>query len=530
METIKGKYSSLHHLIFVHALLLVAVGLPFSEILLSFGQIILVINWLSETNFSKKWRYLVSNKPLLIFLLLYGIHVLWLLNTNDLQFAMHDLKMKLPLLVLPVIVATSGFLKKKELEKILYYFIGAVVIASVVVFFISLGLFDIKTTDTRSISIFISHIRFSLMVDLSIFLLSLFLIQQWNFFQTSIKIFIIFLILWLIFFLFILQSITGIIIFIIFTPFFLLKFFLKIKIFMLRYFMIILLITGVLLGASFISHSIGKFYHVEQVDFSKLNKITKNGHLYDKYNNKEVIENGHYIGINVCRQELRIWWNTHSRIPFDSLDAKGQHIGNTLIRYMASKGLKKDMEGCQELNASDVKNIELGMTNYLLTKKFSLYNILYKILWQIDVYKKTGECNNHSLIQRFEYWKTGERILSRNFFFGVGTGDIQNEFNLDYQLNESKLLKRNRHRTHNQFLTFAIAFGIIGFLIVLVALFFPAFKLWNRDFAFMVFFIILLLSFLNEDTLETQTGVTLFSFFYSIFLFGKNKLTDGKTQ
>ena len=164
-----------------------------------------------------------------------------------------------------------------------------------------------------------------------------------------------------------------------------------------------------------------------------------------------------------------------------------------------------------------------------MADRFSVYNIFYKILWQIDVYRKTGDCNNHSVVQRFEYWKTGERILSRNFLLGVGTGDIQDEFNTDYQLNESKLSLQNRHRTHNQFLTFAIAFGIIGFLIILIAFFFPVFKLWDKDFAFMIFLIIILLSFLNEDTLETQTGVTLFVFFYSVFLFGKKRLKHEKT-
>ena len=298
---------------------------------------------------------------------------------------------------------------------------------------------------------------------------------------------------------------------------------------MLRYFMIILLITGILLASTFISHSVGRFYHIEKVDFSKLPEKTKNGNNYQKFNNNQTIENGHYIWINICVPEIKKWWNANSKIPFDSLDKKGQGIKNTLIRYMTSKGLKKDLEGCQDLTKNDVKNIEEGMTNYLMAEKYSIYNIFYKILWQIDVYRKTGDCDNHSVVQRFEYWKTGKRILSRNLMFGVGTGDIQDEFNTDYQLNESKLSLKNRHRTHNQFFTFAIAFGIIGFLIVLIALFYPVFKSWDKDLAFMIFFIIILLSFLDEDTLETQTGVTLFTFFYTIFLFGKGKLKHGKT-
>ena len=529
MEAIKGKYSELHHLIYVHSLLLIAVGLPFSEIMLSFGQFILVINWLWEGGFQKKWKRIISNKSLLIFLLLYGVHVLWLLNTQNFHYALHDLKMKLPLLVLPLIVSTSGELTKKEIEKILHYFISFVVIASFIVFMVSLGFLDFKTADNRSISIFISHIRFSLMINISIFFLGLFLIQKWNLYKVSTKTMLILLILWLIFFLFVLQSVTGIIIFILFTPFFLLRFFLKIKNFMFRYFMIILLITGVLLVSTFVSHAVGKFYNVEKIDFTNLPEKTEDGNAYQKFNDNLVIENGHYIWVNVCVPEIKKWWNTNSRIPFDSLDNKGQRIKNTFIRYMASKGLKKDKQGCQNLTEVDVRNVEKGMTNYLMTDRFSIYNIVYKILWQIDVYKKTDDCNNHSVVQRFEYWKTGKRILFRNFLFGVGTGDIQDEFNTDYQLNESKLSLQNRHRTHNQFLTFAIAFGIIGFLIILIALFFPVFKLWDKDFAFMIFLIVILLSFLNEDTLETQTGVTFFAFFYSIFLFGKKRLKHEKT-
>ena len=39
----------------------------------------------------------------------------------------------------------------------------------------------------------------------------------------------------------------------------------------------------------------------------------------------------------------------------------------------------------------------------------------------------------------------------------------------------------------------------------------------------LLFLIIIFLSFLNEDTLETRTGATLFSFFYSLFLFSDSK-------
>jgi hypothetical protein len=61
----------------------------------------------------------------------------------------------------------------------------------------------------------------------------------------------------------------------------------------------------------------------------------------------------------------------------------------------------------------------------------------------------------------------------------------------------------------------------VGFILVLFSIFYPAIKLKGfKNYLFVVFLIIALLSFLNEDTLETQIGITLFSYFYSLFLFG----------
>jgi len=43
------------------------------------------------------------------------------------------------------------------------------------------------------------------------------------------------------------------------------------------------------------------------------------------------------------------------------------------------------------------------------------------------------------------------------------------------------------------------------------------------DYFFLVFFIIVMLSMIPEDTIESQAGVTFFAFFYSLFLFGKKE-------
>jgi O-antigen ligase len=122
---------------------------------------------------------------------------------------------------------------------------------------------------------------------------------------------------------------------------------------------------------------------------------------------------------------------------------------------------------------------------------------------------------------RFEFWKTGWIIWKENFWLGVGTGDLQDSFNKKYEDLKSSLEKQWRYRAHNQFLSIAIAFGLFGliyFISVIILSGITATK--NKNFFYLIFLCVALLSMLTEDTLETQAGVTFFAFFNSLLLFG----------
>ena len=103
-----------------------------------------------------------------------------------------------------------------------------------------------------------------------------------------------------------------------------------------------------------------------------------------------------------------------------------------------------------------------------------------------------------------------------------------------YETDKSKLDTDYRFLPHNQFLSFLISFGIIGFMIICCSILIPAIRTGAiRDFLFLIFLLIILLSMLSEDTLETHTGVSFFAYFYSVFIFGKeytNGYIDGLGQ
>jgi hypothetical protein len=259
----------------------------------------------------------------------------------------------------------------------------------------------------------------------------------------------------------------------------------------------------------------------ESLDLKHLAAYTQNGKRYIHDTLDKHKENGHFVWVNQCPEELRKEWNKRSKINYDSLDLKQQNLSVTLTRYMASKGLRKDSIGIWQLSKQDINNVENGLTNYIFGMKGSIYPRVYEAIWEIDEYIKNGDVNKHSITQRLSFAKAGLNVISEKLFFGYGEGSFHSALNNYYKTHKTGLDLNHQLHTHNQYLRFIILFGIVGFLIILVAIIIPPFfeKKWTTYY-FLMIFIISFLSCLNEDTMETQVGVTFFAFFYSLFLWG----------
>jgi hypothetical protein len=247
---------------------------------------------------------------------------------------------------------------------------------------------------------------------------------------------------------------------------------------------------------------------------------TENGNHYVFNLNSKQRENGYLVNVYLCETELRQAWNNLSAFPFDSLDKKSQQLSQTLIRYLTSLGLRKDSAGVSKLTNSDIEAIENGIANVHSKNISSFKSRLLELNWELEQLLNNQNPSGHSLTMRFEFWKAGWAIWMDNFWTGVGTGDLQDAFNNKYNEMNSSLDISYRYRAHNQFLSTAIAFGIFGLLYFLITLVYPLLlEKKNSIFFYINFLIILMLSMLTEDTLETQAGATFFGFFNSLFIF-----------
>ena len=512
----KGIISdSLYQKLVFLVLIVMIIGVPSSRILMSISQISFGVLWLVHGHWKQKWKLFIQNRAALVLVSLFLIHVIGVFYSTDLVYAMKDLRTKVPILIIPFMFSSFPKLETEQFERLIYFFIGSVLFVS---FYVTLAHFVTKEEIREIISRdFISHIRFSLSLNLAIFYLIF--LRMHKAYRNGLDIFSGVILFWLLFFLFFLEAFTGIIVFIvlIFSILFYLIF--KSHTILKRTVYFLLIILGAVGISLYLVDFIRNYTQVETVELLKLDKKTASGHPY-VHNLSAGIENGRYICKYLCEPELKEAWSKRSVLPYEGKDYKGQRLRYTIFRYLTSKGLRKDKEGIEALSVQDVNNIENGIANYNYTQGIGVKARLMKILWEYQNYIKTGNPSGHSVMQRVEYWRTAGFIIKKYFWFGVGTGDMNVAFQEEYNEMNSKLSKHWRLRTHNQYLSIWVGLGLVGLLWFILVLFYPPLHL--RAFTsiyYFVFFIAFIVSMLTEDTIETQAGVTFYVFFNSLFLF-----------
>ncbi len=512
---------TLNRKIFFYLLLLLAVSLPLSIFATSVIQFLLGINWLVEGRFRDKWKRLTGDKAFLIYAVFYLVHIISMLWSADTEYGIRDLKIKLPLLLIPFIIVTSEELIHQEVRDILNAFIGATIIASFASILALVNILPVEISDFRDASLFIGHIRFSLMVVLSILFAAYFLFSRNYTIPKKYRYFYLFTLLWLPVFLIILRSLSGMIILLFMLLFLSFGVVRTVKDQVIRFMLTVVIILVPLFSIIYIGSAINRFYTWDPLVPGELDSQTINGNKYLNYIENKETENGHYVWIYVCPLELEREWNRISDIDYMGQTENGDYLRFTLIRYLTSLGYRKDSVGVHKLTGQDIEAIESGIANHIYLNRFDLYPRIYQVIWEFDRFKLGHSPNDKSIIQRYCYLQAGFSIAADNLLYGVGNGDVRRAFGDYYEKTNSPLRTERRRRAHNQFLTLAISFGIPGMLICLTALLFPVFrrKKWG-SFMTVVFLLTMAMSMLDEDTLENTPGVVMFGLFYGIFIFG----------
>jgi len=499
--------------------------LLFSRIFISIGFFVVLFNWVFEGGFKEKYNLLKINFDKIFISLVLLLYIAGLIHTNNISNGLAVIKIKLPLL-LPVFFVSAIKLSKNKLDIVLHFFIASVFTSTLFAFF-KFQLFNnnLSLEDIYNISLVGLNLHLSLLVNFAICLVLYFIFLSKNKLFSYNIIYSIILI-WLLLFLYLLNSLTGYFVFAIILMFNLILLLFKTNKLILKILSTFFIILFITIPLIFIFSEINSYYKVNNVNLLKLEKQTELGNLYKHNIKSKRIENGNYIDIYICEQELKKEWNKLSDIKYKQKDNKEQQLSETLIRYLSSKGLKKDSVGISKLSKKEIAFIENGCANYLYINKYSAKSRLHHIIWQLDMYITTGNATGQSVSQRIEFFKSAIFLIKNNFWFGVGSGDLM-DTSKEELAKFSKLEEGYRNRVHNQFLAVFAGLGVVGFSFFLFLLFYPIIKNKKyKDYLFINFIIIILVSFFAVNTLETQLGVSFFSLFYSILFFNNRQVAD----
>lgn len=513
--------ASWHRFLYVFGLSLTAAGLPLSKFMISVSVFWIGINWLWEGDFAAKWRRFKSRPAVAVLMGVFVLHLIGLFWTNDAGAGWRDVRVKLPLLLFPFVIGTTPQLTRKELSWVIGIFLSAVFVSAASTMMVAAGWWQREVSDLRKASRFVSLIRLSLMADLAIFWLGRVLFRQgpaWH--KAGALLGISALTLFLVY----MQSLTGLVVlaaggFLLMVVFLLLRRQRK-----------AVLAVSILFGAA-VAYAASETTAAWQIfnptaeqlsADTKLTARTPRGNAYTHDAADPMIENGRRVKLWICWPELDSAWNTRSRISLNGgKTSGGVPIIYVLLRYMTSKGLHKDADGVAKLTDHDIAQIEQGLCNAAWPEMSQLRKRMYQVFWELHVYGSGGDPSGKSVTMRFELAQTALACISETPLLGHGTGSTEKTMRNFYIHNGTPLDESFQWmHPHNQFLSIALTLGIPALLYFVFSLTFPMSRMGRwKNYISLAFFIIAVTSFLNDDTLETQQGVTFFAYFNALVLF-----------
>jgi len=493
------------------------IALPTSIALISITAVVMLIVWVFTGNYKEKWNRLLSNKNALLMMCIPCIYLIGLCFTQNFSVGIQEFNKSLYWLIFAFVLGSSSRVSHINATKLLSVYVLAVTVAAGAALLKLLFVDSLFFSDFRSVT-WINHIPFSFQIAFSIWIVFYYILNNKpSWIKKSL---LSFLILFLIITLFALKSFNGYLYFgaMSLTALIMLAWRAKTKNSKFIFGGAVLLIT--IFPVVYIYHCVQKFYNTVEYSVDEIPTHTNHGNIYKHNFDNKIKENGNYIGLFLCEEELIPLWDAHSCKPYFSKTPTGYSYSSVVIRYMTSKGLTKDAEGFAQLSSKDIENIENEIPNYIYAEnKLRIYPRIYETIWEIDQYRIDKNPNQKSLAQRIELALLAVKIIERSPWIGVGLGNSAQAYAEIISESESKLAHPSTGSSHNQYLNYLIRFGIIGTVFILGIIFWVFFHgRKNYPFFVTIFFISMLAANFGDANWETFVGLNFFAFFSCFFM------------
>jgi len=510
-------------ILYVVGFFTLAAGLALGNFLMSAGTVILLIWFLIQ---GKKGLFALKKLPqgawgaFLIFMLV----LLPLPIHGYSEELLHDLRIKLPLLLLPLILLHPN--RPKIPFTIVFIWLGIVALIAFgagIVYQVAGVYTDLQF---RKLSPWISNVRMGTLCALTALLLIFFVRRM-----TRIKIIIsIILSVGLVVYMLGLQTFTGLGLFALFSGILLLFRFKGNPVVWSRIF--VLMAIGVFslayglrrewnwIRGDFAVHEAYSRFKPFSADGYPL-KFEQEGKFLDR-------ENGFPVWSVIAPGSLHAHWPSFSPIPLTGQTSNGQELYVTLVRYLSSKGLSKDLAGLTSLSSSELIAIENGTANALQNRFPGIVLRTNQTMRFLQTYIHTGDPHQESLCIRLEIWRLHLNALRSQWLTGFGPGKVEQQMSYWAERSQSSLHERYYWmQSHQQLLSITLYYGVPGLILFLLAWLWMGWRnttVWQRW-----IWIFYTFAMLWEDVLHTQAGITQLLFFYCIVQH-QPRSNDGQIQ
>lgn len=178
------------------------------------------------------------------------------------------------------------------------------------------------------------------------------------------------------------------------------------------------------------------------------------------------------------------------------------------------------------------RSIAIIAASSILVLSFSfvpqLQEKLHQNAYQLDIsnrnYEKLG-------LQRKLVWQESVDLIKENWMWGVGVGNAMNSLKEEYHKIGYQRGTQQKFNAHNQFLETFLQTGIIGFILLVLLIFYCFVKAFqHRNIEYGLFLFVILIYMQVESLFETQMGMVAFAFFNALFLSSFDKKAGINTE
>ena len=488
---------------------LVALALPFSNAMMSIATGLLGAVWLADCAM-RRGRDSRASSPTLNrslnwvsvgLIALYVLHTIGMAWSEDWTYGLHDLRAKLPMLALGLAGLAVPPMVRKDRDRALKVFLFAVM-AALLGLFLNAAFFAESFGQGRAVSVYISHVRFGMMLAFSVVVA-----RYFSHAQTKTRCWWLAVLAAVLGGLWWMQAVTGFVMLAVLAPWWALPSGWSQR----RRFRTAWTTGAVVILAAVILLKVGMSAAGEPLHAEDLPTHSAAGELYEHVDGSFIQENGHFVWASVAWGELAYAWNQRSTRAFNGKNLRGQSLSGTLIRFLASKDQPKDAEGVASLSSVEIAAIERGVPSTVELHGSGLVVRWNRLQFALGRWRDGQGVQGSSALQRIEHLRAAWAVVSAHPIGGVGTGDVPSATAAAYEQINSALEPAFRHRAHNQYLALWEAFGLLGLFALLGWLALGMYQGLREGSAGLLlpFIAMVAMAFLTEDTLETQSGVTL---------------------